>query len=370
MPAQYFLSGRVPGVHIVHVVESFGGGVIGFVEQLCRYLPQHRHTVLHAIRPAEVDADLIRARFPPYVAFSLWPHALREISLWQDAKALRALLSQLTCLKPDVVHLHSSKAGFLGRIACRMLGIKALVYTPGGVALLRKDISLAKRLLFGTLEAVGDLFGGVVVACGASEAKALEAYGVHPHIIANGTPPGSEPIPKKADSTPLTVLAMGRLTVQKNPAQFGRIAQALAADARFRFVWVGSGELEAALTSTPVTITGWMPNPDVKALLQEADIYMSTSVWEGLSLAVLEGMSAGLPLVLSACPGNVDVVTRGQNGFLFTTDDEAIRHLLHLADDAALRLHMGRASRTKLLAEHDVAQVAARYDTLYHSLKA
>jgi len=356
------------GAHIVHVVESFGGGVISFVEQLCHHLPQYTHTVVHAIRPTEVDAALIQARFPAQVSFIHWPHAVRQIAPLADIKALRALLKILPTLLPDMVHLHSSKAGFIGRIACHLLRLPAVIYTPGGVALLRQDISATQRFMYGALEAFGSLFGGVVVACGPSEAKALAHYRVATTIIANGTEPGPEPTPRPPAPAFIKVVALGRATAQKNPAQFGRIAKALVAKGGWQFVWVGSGELEHTLLAASVTCTGWLPATQARAHLAEADIYMSTSVWEGLSLAVLEAMGAGLPLVLSACPGNTDVVQPGQNGYLFTTDAQAIAALQTLAADAGLRATMGMASRKLLVQEHDVRQVAQGYHQLYQKL--
>jgi glycosyltransferase involved in cell wall biosynthesis len=293
---------------------------------------------------------------------------VRAIHPVADVRALRALMVELKDLKPDVVHLHSSKAGFLGRVACQLLGFKAVVYTPGGVALLRQDISALQRNAFGALEALGARFTGTVVACGKSEALALQAYGVRARVIANGTLPGPTPPEKRASNGSLTILAMGRATEQKNPAQFGRIAKQMAHSPGFRFVWVGDGALTQGLYEGGVEVTGWLPPAAVRQRLAEADVYMSTSVWEGLSLAVLEGMGAGLPLVLSACAGNVDVVQEGVNGFLFTTDAQAIAHLEHLAADEALRHRMGTESRRLLIAEHDVHSVAAQYSALYGEL--
>jgi glycosyltransferase involved in cell wall biosynthesis len=247
------------------------------------------------------------------------------------------------------------------------LGIKAVVYTPGGAALLRKDISGIKRNLYGYLESFGNLFGGHVVACGQSEANALAHYGVRASVIANGVEVG--PIPKQGHEqhAPLKVVSMGRATVQKNPAQFGRIAKALATKG-FHFTWIGTGELEVDLPKPFVEMTGWLLQTEAKKLLANSDIYLSTSIWEGLSLAVLEGMSSGLPLVLSACPGNVDVVVPGENGYLFTTDEEAIERLLALQANPSLRLQMGQKSYQTLVAEHNVEDVVKKYELLYKTL--
>src|SRR5205085_2769729 len=106
------------------------------------------------------------------------------------------------------------------------------------------------------------------------------------------------------------------------------------------------GELAAELTDPNVTVTGWLNEGAVQRALSSLDLYTSTSLWEGLSLGVLRAMAAGKPLVLRRCPGNVDAVRPGENGYLFESAEEAVARLTTLARDPDLRRRMGECSRS------------------------
>ena len=84
-------------------------------------------------------------------------------------------------------------------------------------------------------------------------------------------------------------------------------------NSNLQFIWCGDGELRAELTSPNIKCTGWMERKELEIYLANADIYLSTSLWEGMPLSVLEAMSIGLPVVLSDCVGNRDLVEN--NGF-------------------------------------------------------
>lgn len=111
--------------------------------------------------------------------------------------------------------------------------------------------------------------------------------------------------------------------------------------------------------------------------LQTAFCYLSTSRWEGMPMAVLEAMAAGLPVVATDVVGNNDVVVHGKMGFLYDEHkaDAAARHIIALADDADLWLRLSQASRTQTCerfgAERMAEETAALYaDALQNRLRA
>ena len=117
------------------------------------------------------------------------------------------------------------------------------------------------------------------------------------------------------DNIPV-VCWIGRFANQKDPVTMIRVGAALAADGVYTIL-AGDGPLAAEVktalarsdAATHVRLVGWLDDPS--SLLAAADIFVSTSRWEGLPIACLEAASAGLALVLSECPGNTDVLTRG-----------------------------------------------------------
>lgn len=154
-------------------------------------------------------------------------------------------------------------------------------------------------------------------------------------------------LPQGAD----ILLWLGRLANQKDPLTFLRSLQRLERDDLVGLV-VGDGpllsqaraEAEAAGLNGRLRFTGWMKDPS--PALAAADVFVSTSRWEGLPMAVLEAAAAGLPLALTDCPGNRDVVDAGIPAILVAPgDDQALsRELDRLIGDSNLRWRLARES--------------------------
>jgi glycosyltransferase involved in cell wall biosynthesis len=92
---------------------------------------------------------------------------------------------------------------------------------------------------------------------------------------------------------------------------------------------------------------------------------MQTSLWEGLSIAVLEGMALGLPLLATPAPGNAELVVDGHNGYLCGSAADFVSHLQTLAHDRAALAQLGSASRHLIEQGFTVEQVAPRWLSLY-----
>lgn len=352
-------------MHIVHVVESFAGGVLDYLRLLVGGLPEYRHTIVYGRRrftPANPEA-----LFPPDTEFVFWPHTRREISPYHDARAAAWLFRFLRARRGavDVLHLHSSKAGMLGRMVGRALGFSRVVYTPHGVSMLRQDVSSLKRLTFGGMERLGALFGGDVVACSRSECGVLRRWGIRSHYIFTGMPlPENLPMEPPADGV-MRIGTVGRISAPKAPEMFDALARRFLRNERVRFIWVGDGELRPRLQSPNIEITGWLDAAGVWRALAQLDIYLSTSLWEGFPLGVLRAMAVGKPLVLHACVGNVDAVDDGRNGYLFRSPDEAADRLHGLVASPSLREEMGAFSRRLLETRFSYERMLKAYRRLY-----
>ena len=108
---------------IVHVIEPFASGVAFFVKSLVETMPDDNHLIIHGERKEVMPAVEVKKLFPSRnVRFVRWKSANRSINPLKDIMALRELYTILSRLKKnnsiDVIHLHSSKSGFLGRLAC------------------------------------------------------------------------------------------------------------------------------------------------------------------------------------------------------------------------------------------------------------
>lgn len=354
-------------MRIVHVVEPFASGVVTFVKSLVEHLPGDYHIVVHGERPEVMEKAQVKKLFPPHqVKFIHWKSAQRGLHLVKDIKALFELYSILKRFRDvDAVHLHSSKSGFLGRLACRWLNIKQVIYTPNGAPFLAKD-NRFKRSLYKQLEMIGHSFGGKVVCVSASEAEAYQQLGIDATYINNGTNASNmKHISNETADTKFTIAFTGRILAQKNPQRFNEIASHFASYSNVEFVWIGDGVERDVLTSPNIRITGWLTEDGVKQELAKASLYLSTADYEGLSFGVLDAMAMGKPLILSNCTGNKDIIHYGVNGDLYDSVAQACTQIFYYINNPSMLEAMGAYSKTICSAEFDAARSAGDYRIAY-----
>lgn len=351
---------------IVHVMECFAGGTFNFLVDLIQELSNEDHIIIYGATRENMPSNF-KEFFPKNIKFIKWTNAQREMKPLQDLKALIELFNILKNIKDiDVIHLHSSKAGFLGRIAAYALGKSSkTIYTTHAISFLRLDVSPKKRKIFIYMEKFASLFGGKIVACSKSEKDAIEAQHIkNVTYINNGIRPLN--IEKKSNTTDkITIISVGRLSIQKNPKLFNEIAKEFITNKDVQFIWCGYGELKSELTSPNIKCTGWITKDKIAQYLASADIYLSTSLWEGLPLSVLEAMSIGLPLVLSDCVGNRDLINN--NGYLYKDINIAIRNIKYFIDNKNYKLCCGKESKTIFYKDFNLKNMANKYYEMYRS---
>jgi len=257
-------------------------------------------------------------------------------------------------LNPDIIHLHSSKAGILGRFANFMLlfNKKKVFYTPHGYSFLREDVSLSTRKLYQLIEKYSQcLLGGTTIACGDTEYEIAKKMGKS-LLVRNGVNlVNLEKYYKKYKNQKLTIGIVGRIAYQKNPVLFNEIALRFP---QYDFVWIGEGEQKNLLTSQNIRITGWTTDQNIVFKeLNQLDVYLQTSLWEGLPLAVLEAMAFRKPIVATNIIGNKDLVIPEENGFLFNEKEELDGFFKRLENEA-IRLKMGENSYQRCKKEFNV----------------
>jgi glycosyltransferase involved in cell wall biosynthesis len=172
----------------------------------------------------------------------------------------------------------------------------------------------------------------------------------------------------------LLVLAAGRLAEQKNFKTLIEAAGLLqAAGHAFRLVIGGEGpereELAGRIDQLGLADRVQLPGniPDLRRLMLAADIFVLSSLWEGLPLVLLEAMACGLPIVGTRISGIADVITDGIQGLLATPGDavDLSRALGILLDDAGSRMELGREGRELVKREYDFQRVAEQLGQLY-----
>ncbi len=165
---------------------------------------------------------------------------------------------------------------------------------------------------------------------------------------------------------------VGRLAAEKRPEQLLAAWREIhAARPGAALLMLGTGELEARLKASAgerVRFTGAVNN--VVEYLQAADLFVLPSAAEGLSIAMLEAMSSGLPVLVTRVGGAPEVIVQGENGWLIEADapDELRAGLLTLLNDAALRERLGQQARAEVIAKYSLEKMINDLIVLYRQL--
>lgn len=352
---------------IVHVLDPFAAGIATFLRLLTEELKDDYHIIVHGERKGLVDFKDVRSQFPrKNIRFLHWKNVQRDLSIKKDFLAYLELIKILRRFRnADIVHLHSSKAGFIGRIACKQLGIKQIIYTPNGAPFLMNDVSKLKLGLYKNLEKFAYLLGGKVICSSESEKNEYLSIGIKADYINNGTNISTKSFIKNKDYTKFRIVTSGRVVDQKNPEIFNQIAEAFSGLTNFEFVWIGDGENSLVLSSPNIKITGWLNNEGARQEIRKADLYLSTSYFEGLPFAVMEAMALGKCLLLSDCTGNIDLLQKGINGRLFKTKEEAINNIIYFFLNKEVTASMGLNSLEICKDYFNIEDTAANYRLEY-----
>lgn len=315
---------------ILFIVESFGSGVFSFLVDLINGIDNEFDVVI-AYGVREETLKNFKDYFNDNVKFVRVENFTRSINLKKDFKALKEIKKIVKEERPDIVHLHSSKAGILGRLAVNGNKIK-MFYNPHGFSFLKKDDSKFKREVYWTIEKITACINRKCIIIGCSKGEFLEAKKLNKRAICinNGIDIKKLAMetdgikPREIDYENLKICTIGRIGYQKNPEMFNKIAENFP---NIQFTWIGEGKLKDKLISTNVQITGWKERRDVLQILNNSDIFVLTSLWEGLPLSLLEAMYMKKICIVSNCIGNRDVIEDGKNGYVSENLEDFIENI-------------------------------------------
>jgi glycosyltransferase involved in cell wall biosynthesis len=285
----------------------------------------------------------------------------------------------------DVIHVHAlNYHTFAAVLAGRWLGRPVVTKlansgSASDIDKMRQGQQLALSHLMLPMALRSDRF----VAVNEAVVRELTAAGVPATRIAR-IPNGVERSRVNADRNyqlhdPVRLVFVGRLHEQKGVdvllRSFGEL-RARRPQQRLCLRLVGDGPLRGRLlafaqemdVSRDVEFVG--ARGDVAELLDRSDVFVLPSRAEGLSNALLEAMSVGLPVVASGVPGNEDVITHDRDGLLFKARDanSLTSELIRMLDDDRLREAIGRRARLTVEERYGMRRVARQYFELYEEL--
>jgi glycosyltransferase involved in cell wall biosynthesis len=355
-------------MHVVHFCGALKGGPLSAIAEWTRQQLSAGCEVTLIYSPTRDPLESFRDDLQDGIELvPLDVH--REIHLTSDIAAIRKLARWLKQRQPDIIHLHSSKAGAIGRVSARLAGIPS-IYSTHSISFLRTDVGPMTSGLFYAVEWLLGLVGDVTVACSSSELAAMRSIPGRKIVIPNGIDLAAIPTPPQAQQHDgLEIVLCGRITTQKNPQLACAIAG--ASPPEWRWTWLGGGDLEGIVRAHGrIAVAGWLPRTEVLGRLGAADVMVHTSSWEGMPIAILEGMALGLPVVTTDVVGNRDLVVSGRTGFVADDVASFLTALNTLAGSLELRRNMGLAGRHRVMAEFNQADLARRWMELYHAISA
>ena len=309
---------------VLFVVEAMGGGVFTYIVDLANQLiEEYDLYIAYAMRP-QTPKD-IKMYFDNRVKLIEIKSFTRSINVLKDWKTVVELKKLEKSIQPDIIHLHSSKAGALGRLIFNGKKV-ALFYTPHAYSFLMADYGKIKRNIFRMIEAMLSKTHSITISCSNGEHNETLKLTKNAELVNNGVNireiDGIMNSLVKSDEKIYKVFTLGRICEQKNPELFNELALSMPNE---KFLWIGDGNLKHKLTSPNITISGWVNRKKALELASECEVFILTSVWEGLPISLLESMYLKKICVVSDVIGNRDVISNGINGYLCNTTEDFIR---------------------------------------------
>ena len=280
----------------------------------------------------------------------------------------------------DVLHTHDWGVFLEGGLAGILARTRALVHTVHGPYRSYPDHALgrAKLALRHLLERLlAPRFRGIATVSDAVAHYVANDIAIDPALLRtvhNGIDITSAGVLERPRGQAVVFVTTGRLAAIKNHTMMiGGLRRVIDAGVPARLVIAGDGPERGRIENCvrehglqdQVSLLGF--RSDVRPILAGADIFLMTSRYEGISIAMLEAMRAGLPVVATRVGGVPETVRDRVTGLLVGPDDLAglAEAMLRLARSPALREEMGRHARDFLAAEFSLAQMAHRYFELY-----
>lgn len=294
------------------------------------------------------------------IPFTSLRYLRRAIRPGIDTLGLLEMTRVLRAFAPDLVSTHATKAGWLGRVAARHLGVPSVFtvhgwpLSPGRLAPARQVIRLAEQAC-----AWGS---GAMIFVSGYDRRVAQEHGIglpHQRVVVHNALPD---VPSGLRCTPSDglpqLLMVARLERPKDPL-LAIDALAKLREHPWHFTLVGDGPLRGLVEARVsecgladrVTLAGTAT--DVPQRLARSHVFLLASRREGLPLSVLEAMRAGLPVVSTDAGGVCEAVAHEETGFVVPRDDVAslAESLRALIVEPSLRARMGAAGRARYESE-------------------
>jgi glycosyltransferase involved in cell wall biosynthesis/ribosomal protein S18 acetylase RimI-like enzyme len=372
-------------IRVLHVVgDSRFGGIAGIILGLGRIARAEGWQVdVLTTDPAVQNA--VRQAGLGVVALDVIRREIRPVwDLWGMLRLRRFLRRQ----PYRIVHTHTSKGGFVGRLAARLAGVPVIVHTAHGFAFHEKSPA-SVRLFYSTLERIASNWCDGIVSvsefhrgwaldlgiCDPSKIRAIP-NGICPRLLPRDFNAAGLRRELDLESGDILILTVARLAADKGIDDLIRAAALLPQGSRYRVLIAGDGPQRSRFErmvrengmADRVTLLGF--RSDIGELLAASDLVVLPSVREGLSITLLEAMAAGKPIIVSSIGSNREVAAQAEMARLVPAGNpEAIAEAIEQCTrNTPLRARLAASARTLFERRYTENRMLDEYRNLYFDL--
>jgi glycosyltransferase involved in cell wall biosynthesis len=337
--------------YIITRADPIGGAQI-HVRDLAGAMQARGHVVLVLLGGHGPFLDDLRAR---NIRTIVLEHLTVPIRPLQDLRALRETRRALEAFRPDLVATHSAKAGVVGRMAARLLGVPVTVTTHGWS--FTTGVPPMRATVYRWIERVtGPFAADMTITVSEYDRQLALKAGILSQdqlvTVHNGMPDVPPSLRARPDGAPVRLVMVARFGAQKDHPTLLR-ALADLRDVPWDLDLIGEGPLMAQTRDLAASlgiaerVRFLGQRIDVDRLLAAAHISVLATNWEGFPLSILEAMRAGLPMIATDVGGVSESVRDGETGYLVPPAQVGpLRDRLRtLLNDSGLRARMGAAGR-------------------------
>ncbi len=357
---------------IVTRLDDVGGAQI-HVRDLSTALRAAGHDAVVLAGSNGALADELRAHGVPCYPLH---HLAREVSPLRDVRCFSELVETLREVRPDIISTHSTKAGFIGRIAGKTLGIPTL-FTAHGWGFTEGRPPLQALAFWAVERATAAWAARIITVCESDRTAAVRAHLTSSErlvTIHNAMPDVDEALRARPGDSPPRLVMVARLSLWKDQPTLLHALSGLK-DLDWQLDLVGDGPLRGQLEelvrslglTTRVGLLGY--RRDVPEQLAAAQVFLLITKWEGFPRSILEAMRAGLPVIASDVGGVRESVVDGTTGWVIPPGDtarlgECLRALITRPE---LRVRMGQAGRARYEREFTFDRLVDRTTRVYEA---
>lgn len=271
---------------------------------------------------------------------------------------------------PDFLFCYLTRPDFFGPIIGRLTGVKYIFQ-----GLRNARVPMAKMIL----EQLGNMFSTGAIINNYSGKKYFKRYGIRTQVVIPNCYFTPQVWKERQEKNIITVVTVGRFVEQKDyPTAIAAMAQAMQYDSRLRYKIIGHGELETEVRKLVrhyhiENKTEILINPKgIMNHLVEADIYLSTSLFEGTSNSIMEALDASLPIVATNVGDNDRLINDNINGFLVQCGniDKISERIVSLSSSLKMRNEFGLAGNRLLRDNYSFDSFKHRYFSLMNTVES